>query len=446
VDPACGTGALLRGAYRWLLRRCADVPPARARALRCLYGVDLDADAVALCARALHRASDGAAALPDVAARLHVADALALDWPARFPDGFDVVLGNPPYISYAGRQAEPIAPARRAALCARYPAAARWPCAHGFFVALAQDLARDVVALVVPDQVAHLARYAPLRAALARTHGLRALRFHGEDAFAGVLTPALSFVAARGYRGPTEVHHAHAAASRVIAVDGPWSPHAVDPLLAKLRVGAVSIADYIVDRGLRTTDAVVQVVAVGAAAPDDLPALEGHCVTPFACAPPTRAVRRAAVRPSLVDDVARWDEVRFVVRQTARHPIVGPRAHTPWFRNSLLGLRAVPGGMDLRYLVGLLNSALLRFAYARAVTESAQRAFPQVKKSYLAALPVRAPKGDPAAAEVVRCVDSLLAAPTRQDLMDALDAAVFALYGLSDDEAARVRTYEPAPR
>jgi hypothetical protein len=112
---------------------------------------------------------------------------------------------------------------------------------------------------------------------------------------------------------------------------------------SRVWVGAVSIADYIVDRGLRTTDAAAQVVPVGAAAPEDLPALEGHCVTDFACAPPTRAVRRAAVRPSLVADVARWDEVRFVVRQTARHPIVGPRAHSPWFRNSLLGVRAVPG-------------------------------------------------------------------------------------------------------
>lgn len=453
VDPACGTGAFLLGAYRWLLARCADVPDAPARALRCLYGVDLDADAVALAARALAAHAPGA----DVTARLVTADALALDWRARFPEvfargGFDAVIGNPPYVSYAGRQSVALEPARRRALGRRFPAASRWPSAHGFFIELAaREVSRDVVAFVVPDQVAHLARYAPLRACVRAEHGLRAVRFHGEDAFHGVVTPALSFVASRAHKGPARLTDTRGeTVVRDLDADAPWTPSTPDPLLARMREGAVSIGDHVVDRGIRTTDASRQVVPVTDARATDLAVLEGACVHRYRCDPPVSALRLDAVDPPpRVAGLAAWQEVSFVIRQTARHPIVGPRRHATHFRNSLLGLRAAPGGLDLRYLVGLLNSALLRFAYASLVQESAQRAFPQVKKSYLAALPIRAPRDARERAlrdEVVRCVDALLGDPARADADAALDAAVFALYGLTDDEVARVRAFGPAPR
>ena len=61
-----------------------------------MYGVDLDARAVAV-------ARDAIAALtgaPPPVDHLRVGDALALDWAAAFPagTGFDAVVGNPPYI------------------------------------------------------------------------------------------------------------------------------------------------------------------------------------------------------------------------------------------------------------------------------------------------------------------------------------------------------------
>lgn len=454
VDPACGTGAFLVGAYRWLLARCAGVPDAPARALRCLYGVDLDADALALAARALRRASG---VTDDLSDRLVRADALSMDWRATFPEaladgGFDAVIGNPPYVSYAGRQSVPLPSARRRELARRFPAASRWPSAHGFFIELAsREVSRDVVAFVVPDQVAHLERYAPLREALRSTHGLRALKFHGEDAFRGVVTPALSFVASRAHDGATRMTDARGeAVTRALARGAPWVPRAPDARWERLREGAVSIADHVVDRGIRTTDAGRQVVALRDARAGDLPVLEGACVRRYRCDPPARALRLDAGAPSpRVADDARWDEVAFVLRQTAGHPIVGPRRHVRHFRNSLLGLRATPGGLDLRYLVGLLNSALMRMIYEAHVQESAQRSFPQVKKSYLAALPIRVPRNAFERArrdDVIDGVTALLADPSRADLDAAVDAAVLALYGVGDDELARLRSFAPGPR
>jgi SAM-dependent methyltransferase len=65
---------------------------ARRAASECVIGTDIDARAVAVARRALGCGD-----------RVRVADALELDWRAEFPDvfdrgGFDVVVGNPPYI------------------------------------------------------------------------------------------------------------------------------------------------------------------------------------------------------------------------------------------------------------------------------------------------------------------------------------------------------------
>ena len=116
VDPACGTGALLRAALSRLLELGAD-PAAAAAAL---HGVDVDPVAVELCRAAL--ATDLCrAGLPctpvDLAGSVVAGDALApggLDWPAVFgavlarpgepPErvtgwrgGFGAVLANPPW-------------------------------------------------------------------------------------------------------------------------------------------------------------------------------------------------------------------------------------------------------------------------------------------------------------------------------------------------------------
>lgn len=124
VDPACGSGALLRAALDRLVT--LGVPPARA--LDVLHGVDADPAAVAVCRAALVAAArrHGAAVDHGAAdARIHVGDGLlgptphcpdgaGLVWHEAFPDvlavdggaveavtgwrgGFDAVLANPPW-------------------------------------------------------------------------------------------------------------------------------------------------------------------------------------------------------------------------------------------------------------------------------------------------------------------------------------------------------------
>ena len=133
-DPAIGEGAFLLAAVDVLVEHlvAAGLSPgdARAGAVRCVRGVDVDPRAVA----AAH------AALGGDPAQLQVGDALALDWPAAFPaafarGGFDAVIGNPPYV-------------RQEHLAAHKPLLRRYASYDGsadlyvYFIELAHRLAR----------------------------------------------------------------------------------------------------------------------------------------------------------------------------------------------------------------------------------------------------------------------------------------------------------------
>jgi len=127
LDPACGSGAFLIQAFDQL-HAVYETSNARLEELRGqrtlfdldrqilqnnLYGVDLNAEAVQICQLSLwiktaargkqltsldHTIRQGNSVISDPAVHPK-----ALDWPAAFPEvfaqgGFDVVVGNPPYI------------------------------------------------------------------------------------------------------------------------------------------------------------------------------------------------------------------------------------------------------------------------------------------------------------------------------------------------------------
>lgn len=125
LDPACGEGALLAAAFDEMARRYEDaarrlralgapidIDAARETLANNLFGVDIDSRAIEAARGALSirlPPIDSNGEQTDPRADLRVGDSLmdasegGLGWRAAFPDifargGFDIVIGNPPYV------------------------------------------------------------------------------------------------------------------------------------------------------------------------------------------------------------------------------------------------------------------------------------------------------------------------------------------------------------
>ncbi|MFI5404056.1 MAG: class I SAM-dependent DNA methyltransferase, partial [Planctomycetota bacterium] len=164
-DPACGDGAFLVEARRFLVTRGMAAPDAE----RCLFGVDVDPAAVARARRELP------------GAEILVGDALAMDWGAR---RFDAVVGNPPWASFSGRHAEALPASLRRTL-SRYESFRGWPSIHGPFLEIAVKLSRGRVALLLPSQVLDLDGYGAVRAIVRANCRVEGILDCGERGFEG---------------------------------------------------------------------------------------------------------------------------------------------------------------------------------------------------------------------------------------------------------------------
>ena len=122
LDPACGSGSFLIAAFdeldKWFAQHdesLRDTAKRRQHILReNLFGVDLDPQAVEVTRLNLWlRAVDARERLPEIP-NIRVGNSLvdeSFDWQREFPqvfegDGFDVVVGNPPYVRQESLSAE----------------------------------------------------------------------------------------------------------------------------------------------------------------------------------------------------------------------------------------------------------------------------------------------------------------------------------------------------
>jgi hypothetical protein len=513
LDPACGAGSFLLGAFQYLLawhrhwymshrpelhtsgsrpvlfrhpRGTWELTSRKRREIveSCIFGVDLDPRAVELTRLALGletAAGDGGERLPQLDSNIRCGNSLvssSFDYPRTFPSifddgGFDAVIGNPPYLSYGGRQSVELSKAERDYFAAHYECAG-WSTAHSFFMERSvKDLSRRLVSFIVPDQVGHLDGYRSLRGLVVRESGLVEVKYWGERVFKEVVTPSLTFLLdkSRPARSTRVVDQSGTTEVGTIRDGDPWTFSSSRALLDKLRLGSMSIRPYLADCGVRTTDAKRQVVKLAEARGKFVPTLEGKQVGRYWCAPPEVAVRLDSGARVFFGREPKYESARFLIRQTAAYPIAGPREHATYFRNSLHALYAPNGDVDVRYLVGLLNSKLIRFAYVVTIREASQRVFPQVKLGPLGTLPIRAldlgsPTDRAQHDRVVELVDAMLVAQrelrgdadesraeerrSRVLQIDAeIDRTVFDLYGLTKGEVeqidAVIATLAPAP-
>jgi N-6 DNA Methylase len=466
VDPALGAGAFLLQAGREIIER-AGRSPADVVAHE-LFGVDVSPLAVAVAEASLWLLAD-APGLSLAAAGLHLREGDALcsvsagnalarrgvDFEQLLPDDaddFDLVLGNPPWVAFAGRATQPLLPAMREHYRQNFQAFRGYPTLHALFVELGARLApRGVVALLIPSPVADLDGYRHVRSTLARSHTVQEpLLELGQDAFESVTQPCFALVAApRQTPEPqperpfvlTERRRSAGAAAEV------QTPSALERLMGLPRLPPELFGEM----GLQTNSAVTrQLLYRGRTPPAEFSyaLLEGRNIAEFSLSParlflkPDQAFLTAQrCRLRAPADYAR---VKIVVRQTAAITIAAAHDGTP-FRNSLLAGFELPE-FPFSLTLGLLNSTLYRAWHLAGRRDARQGAFPQVKIGHLRSLP--APPASAARSRIAELSLEASRSGLTEELRRALDGAVYSAFGISEGEAAElaafVRSLAPA--
>jgi len=418
VDPAMGTGAFLTEACRQMAARLTAIDPsttateARRRvAERCLHGVDVDPLAVAVARAALWLAVGSTEASPSIgSARLLEGDALlgggaasgpsreaaeataravgstALHWDEAFlgvmaRGGFDAVVGNPPWVAYAGRAAQPLDESRFNLYVGAYASFFGYRTLHGIFVERSASILAPGgrLGLVVPTSVSDLGGYAPTR----RAHDALAevdpeLPDFG-NAFEGVFQPSMGLLSTR--------RAAPAAGAR----DAVWRVERDDvdavseALLARLSSLPPLPPACFGERGFQSTSADAKKLRATETPepPFVVPIREGSHVRAFRALPPRVHLDPTGLSGKL-RSAEEFAKVSLLVRQTARFPIAA-RADGVAFRNSILAAFAIDP-LDADALLAWLNSAPIRWLHYMR-NRDARQGMPQVKIAHLRAVP-----------------------------------------------------------
>ncbi|MBI3627690.1 MAG: N-6 DNA methylase [Candidatus Sungbacteria bacterium] len=426
LDPACGSGSFLIKALEVLYEKYREFGQPEGETTKLvilthnLYGVDLDEQAVEIARlNLLINALDERRKLPYLTDHIKCGNSLIsgtdtelkkyfgsnfdekrrFNWEEEFPEvfkqgGFDIVIGNPPYISLSGRQSADIDEDERRYLHEKYESIQGWPTLHSAFVERSiKLLSKRMLSFIVPDQVGHLEGYGHLRKFILDNAGLTKVKYWGEDVFADATTPSITFVADKEYKGATSIYKINDEKVEVL-LSGQKTWTAGSSLIDKLREKTESLGDLVADLGVHTGNVSQEIIKpIDAKSKDCVPVLEGKNISRYFCEKPEKCLlinykvkegEYFTIRPK-----DRYKKATFVVRQTASLPIVGPKRFTDYFRNSLLALYPPQDKREIEYLVGILNSKLMRFIYQNTVQESGQKAFPQVKIKSLRELPIR---------------------------------------------------------
>lgn len=357
-------------------------------------------------------------------------------WPLAFPEalvagGFDAVLGNPPWVSYAGRAAQPLSDSLRRYYLSSYKSFAGYRNLQGLFVERIGALVRPGgrLGVVIPSSMAELDGYGPVR------------KVHDRVAICDDGLPNLPENTFRRVNQPSMVLYSTMRAARLeVGSDSPWPMDRPD--LDDLATGVLKKLDgqslppsLFGERGLQTSGDDVEHLTASPDGAHRVALRVGGDIQPFQLGSPSQYADDAwfGNRLRLAEE---WRAIEILIRQTARVPIAA-RSDGAAFRNSLL---AGFGSTDYpaHFLVAYLNSLPVRWRhYFR--NRDARLGMPQMKIGHLRAIP--APPTDVVAKlEAIGRDLSVRNQGITPDEQETIDDIVATGFALDAKELARMRT------
>ncbi|MBC7260083.1 MAG: N-6 DNA methylase [Chloroflexi bacterium] len=520
LDPACGSGSFLIEAFDVLDRFLANargqnrpVPDAgadnraadfhaHARRMeilsRNLYGVDLDAQAVEVAQlNLLLRAANERGRLPrldhirqgnslisDDVGATHASplwDMHPFNWHTEFPEvmaegGFDVVIGNPPYVF-----GEYLPPDQKEFFEKHYELAKRQYDLYWLFYERCVSLLRPggYHGYIVPDAI--LARDEPelLRRFLLANGRIVSISHVGrvftDPAVSGAVIvfqrerapeqwriniDLVTVAEARtvGYLLQSSVR-ANQRCEFALEQTSDWQR-----IEAKLQMRSVQLGEIArLTRGEELGKKSLQ--KMGGRIPEGmLPILAGECVRRYYVGAPRHVVPEAYVQKPRTN----YEAPKLLIVKTGANLVCGLDANGYVTLQSVYNVQLLESAeADIRYVLALLNSKLLSACIQKRVT-AYKKIFPQINQTQVLALPIRAlDLSDPAERamhdRMVALVERMLhlkrehaeaeaaLEDRRHDLAREIartdreiDRLVYQLYGLTDEEIAIVEGQSPA--
>jgi SAM-dependent methyltransferase len=487
-----------------------------------LFGVDIDPHAVEVAKLSLllrlvegessasvqaARDASSEKALPDLASRLKCGNSLVqadyfglgltetadevcsvnpFDWRSAFPDvfsgerpGFDVIIGNPPYVSL---QSGFLEPEILKYLQSRYGTFERISDYFALFLERALALLADggVCGMIVPSTLLSNLSFRKLRGLLLTTATVTDVVLLGDGVFRDAVVPTCIVVFRKaapadnivelgrnvvdlraGQYDRTQIRQESLRCAKDFCINVDQNPEA-EALASRLRTGSSPLQVLVnIKEGIKTGDD-GRFLSEKPFPRQSHPVVKGRDVERYSAA----VTRYIHYVPDELDRPQTPDH--FLAPQKLLLRRVGDRL-TATFDDqqlfcvhTLYTVRPRNEQYSLKFLLGLLNSTLLTYLY-RAANPQKGKVFPEIRIHAVNSLPIPASVPDHLVQDVERAVDTILECHAQRlhastehqrevlsrkasALDERIDELVFRIYGLSGDEMRLVAAHTSGAR
>jgi type I restriction-modification system DNA methylase subunit len=499
LDPACGSGTFLLRAFDHMMRaRNPTGAAVQARfdpetagpllALRTsvltdnLFGVDLDARAVEIAQLNLMiRAAESRHRLPTLEKNIQVGNSLvededidprAFDWSRGFPSaseagGFDVVVGNPPWV-----QSKFLPEHFKEYYSSKYSNASKQYDLFTIFVERGFTVLRPggILGFIVPDRFIANPDYKVFREWLLKTAQILRITPTGEGVFEGVEMPSAIMLLQKPPRGvpsaagEVEIHDGVNGKLRLVSqrklaggtdlvFSGVFSDEEAAQIIGKIERGSVQFGSLFNNaRGVeigKSHPAISSTVG-------DVPFLIGSDISRYQ----TRGTHWLKLRhPDIPErdykEPGLYQGRKILIRKTGTG-INATLDKDSYVIQVVYIFKPKRADVDLYHILGILNSKLMAFYYFSKFGQKERGVFPHLTQNKVLQLPMRlAERGASGVSELVtRILDDYSALSNMgglhldkesrirariAELDEQIDEQVFRLYGLDKEDQETVR-------